>query len=131
MSKLEQSSLFGATPSLERVADPPRRAIACEQPPTPIRQLNLPAVRSEGHTPTLYDALPRLFHRGGRYGRELRDGILLSGAPRPTGPDQYSFRQRRSDGRWRLVTVFTSSSIGVIKSITGWSPYLPNHEEAA
>ena len=48
---------------------------------------------------------PRMFHRNSKVGRELRDGVKLSGAPKPTGDGQYSFRQRRDDGHWRLVTV--------------------------
>lgn len=99
--------------------------------PVDLRQLHIPgtAERQEPAPKTVYCALPRLFYRGGRVGRELRDGVFLSGAPIATGDGQYSFRQRRtSDGSWRLVTVF---AIGTIKSVTEWSRYLPNHKEAA
>jgi hypothetical protein len=103
-----------------------------DREPVAIRQLELtvlPVALPADERTTLFDrVLPRLFHRGSRNGRELRDGVVVSGAPRITGPGQYSFRQRRADGHWRLVTIFT---FGVIKSITEWSRYTPNHQEAA
>lgn len=104
------------------------QAVPEERPPVALRQLELPMTASSPPPGGLFDrVLPRLFHRGSRNGRELRDGVLLSGAPRITGPDQVSFRQRRADGQWRLVTIFT---FGVIKSITEWTHYLPQHHEA-
>jgi hypothetical protein len=94
---------------------------------------NLPVAIATLDEPTqvVHRELPRLFNRASRFGRELRDGVFATGAPRTTGKNQYSFRQRRGDGSWRLVTVVTFNGPAVIKSITPWSIYLPKHEEAA
>ena len=94
---------------------------------------NLPVVTATLDEPTrvVHRELPRLFNRASRYGRELRDGVFATGAPRTTGTDQYSFRQRRGDGQWRLVTVAIFNGPAVIKSITPWSIYLPQHQDAA
>lgn len=83
------------------------------------------------HSTLMHREFPRMFHRGSRVGRELRDDVTLSGAPRATGTGQYSFRQRRDDGHWRLVTVAMWEARTVVKSITGWSVYIPDHNEAA
>lgn len=82
-------------------------------------------------TLVLREDFPRLFNRGSAVGKVLRDGVYLSGAPRETGPGQHTFRQRRGDGYWRLVTVAFFHDHTRVKSITDWSKYLPTHDEAA
>jgi len=102
--------------------------------PTALAQLSFTGMALVAPPPpdilVLRDDFPRLFNRGSAVGKMLRDGVLLSGVPRVTGPGQHSFRQRRGDGMWRLVTVAFFNDQTKVKSITAWSKYLPQHHEA-
>lgn len=130
---------FGLGDAAALVVSVPPAPPACvltpdDEPATALAQLSFTGMATVPPPPPdtllLRDDFPRLFNRGSAVGKALRDGVFVSGAPRPTGPDQHTFRQRRGDGYWRLVTVTFFHDQMRVKSITDWSQYQPQHDEA-